>query len=226
MVDSVQKKRTTNFYITKNTDAFTRFLINTNIFDRLLTLSPNYIQHYKDINRQIIADHIKTLNELPIGERIPKLEDKYMERKASFKFNTLTKGSDVEREKAVSKAIAGFSNSDGGILFIGVDKNGNLLGLKNDYRLVKDHNADGFQLELRSSIKSFLKNNLINDIIDIRIHKINGEEICEIVVHPSPVPIILVHNGKEEFYVREGNSTKPYILNSAIEYCLRHFNPQ
>lgn len=38
MIDSVEKRRTTNFYITKNTDAFKRFLINTNIFDRLLTL--------------------------------------------------------------------------------------------------------------------------------------------------------------------------------------------
>ncbi|MGA9153209.1 MAG: hypothetical protein WBZ36_21735 [Candidatus Nitrosopolaris sp.] len=50
MIDSVEKRRTTNFYITKNIDAFKRFLINTNIFDRLLTLPPNYIQHYKDIN--------------------------------------------------------------------------------------------------------------------------------------------------------------------------------
>lgn len=126
-----------------------------------------------------------------------------MERKASFKFNTLKKGSDIEREKAVSKAIVGFSNTDGGILFIGVDKNGNLVGLKNDYGLVKDHNVDGFQLKLRNSIKSFLKNNIINDIIDIRIHKINGEEICEIVVHPSPVPIILVHDGREKFMLEK-----------------------
>lgn len=223
MGDSVQKRRTTDFHIARNTGIFKYFLDNTNIFDRLLT--PSHIQRYKDTNRQIIGQHIKTLSELPVVDRIPKLEDKYMERKASFKFNP-NKGPDIEREKAVSKAIAGFSNTDGGILFIGVDNRGAVVGLKNDYRLVKDHNADGFQLELRSSVKSFLKNNVINDIINIQIHKINSEEICEIIVHPSPIPIILVYDGKEEFYVREGNSTKPYSIDLAIEYCLRHFTPQ
>jgi hypothetical protein len=96
--------------------------------------------------------------------------------------------------------------------------------LKNDYSLVKN-NADGFQLELRDSIKHFLKNNIINDLIDIRFHKWNAEEICEIIIYPS-VPIIMSFDGKEEFYIREGNSTKPYSLADAIEYCIEHFTPQ
>jgi predicted HTH transcriptional regulator len=224
MSDSVKKRNTTNFHITKNTAVFKNFLSDTNIFDRLL--ASNFLQHHKDINKQIIEQHIKTLSELPVKERIRKLEDNYTERKASFKFDPSIIGSNIEREKAVSKAIAGFSNTDGGILFIGVDNNGVVVGLRNDYSLVKDHNADGFQLELRNSIKHLLKNNIINDIIDIRIHKIDAEEICETIVYPSPVPIILTHDGKEEIYIREGNSTKPYSLNLATEYCIRHFAPQ
>ena len=90
-------------------------------------------------------------------------------------------------------AIAGFSNTDGGILFIGVNSDGFAVGLKNDYSLVKN-NADGFQLELRDSIKHFLKNNIINDLIDIRFHKCNAQEICEIIVYPSPVPITMSLN--------------------------------
>jgi predicted HTH transcriptional regulator len=188
-------------------------------------LLPNYIQRQKDINKQIIEQRIKTFSELPVAERINKLEDKYMERKASFKYDIYSNGPTKEREKQISKSIAGFSNTDGGILFIGVDNDGTAIGLKNDYSLVKN-NADGFQLELRDSIKHFLKNNIINDLIDIRFHKCNAEEICEIIVYPSPVPIIMSFDGKEEFYIREGNSTKPYSLADAIEYCIQHFTPQ
>jgi len=223
MLDSIRKRSTTNFHIMRNTNVFKSFLSDTKIFDRLQ--APNYIQSQKDINKQIIEQHIKTLSELPVAERINKLEDKYMERKASFKYDIFISAPTKEREKQISKSIAGFSNTDGGILFIGVDNDGIAVGLKNDYSLVKN-NADGFQLELRDSIKHFLKNNIINDLIDIRFHKCNAEEICEIIVYPSPVPIILSHDRKEEFYIREGNSTKPYTLTDAIEYCIQHFTPQ
>jgi hypothetical protein len=155
MLDSIRKRSTTNFHITRNTNVFKSFLSDTKIFDRLL--APNYIQRQKDINKQIIEQRIQTLSELPVADRINKLEDKYMERKASFKFDISISGPAKEREKQISKSIAGFSNTDGGILFIGVDNDGIAVGLKNDYSLVKDHNANGFQLELRNSIKHFPK---------------------------------------------------------------------
>lgn len=39
---------------------------------------------------------------------------------------------------------AGFLNTDGGTLLIGVDNSGNALGLDHDYQRVKPPNADGF----------------------------------------------------------------------------------
>ena len=149
-------------------NVFKSFLSDTKIFDRFLR--PDYVQSQKDIYKRIIGQHIKTLSELPVAERIKKLEDKYMERKASFKYDISIIGPTKERERQISKSIAGFYNSDGGILFIGVDNDGVAVGLKNDYSLVKNY-ADGFQLELRNSIKHFLKNNIINDLIDIQFHK-------------------------------------------------------
>ena len=126
-------------------NVFKSFLSDTKIFDRFL--GPDYVQSQKDIYKRIIGQHIKTLSELPVAERIKKLEDKYMERKASFKYDISIIGPTKERERQISKSIAGFYNSDGGILFIGVDNDGVAVGLKNDYSLVKNY-ADGFQLEL------------------------------------------------------------------------------
>jgi predicted HTH transcriptional regulator len=40
--------------------------------------------------------------------------------------------------------IAGFMNKNGGILLIGIDDNGKILGLKNDMETLKKKNVDGF----------------------------------------------------------------------------------
>jgi hypothetical protein len=106
MLDSIQKRRETNFYITKNTTVFKSFLSNTKIFDRLL--APNYIQRQKDINKQIIEQRIQTLSELPVADRINKLEDKYMERKASFKFDISISGPAKERENKYPNQLLDF----------------------------------------------------------------------------------------------------------------------
>jgi predicted HTH transcriptional regulator len=45
-------------------------------------------------------------------------------------------------------------NSEGGTLFIGVYDQGNVIGLENDYKTLKNErqNSDGFELELRQSV--------------------------------------------------------------------------
>jgi predicted HTH transcriptional regulator len=160
---------------------------------------------------------------MPIEERIRRLEDNYMERKPCFKYDISIKGPNRDREKQISKSIAGFLNTNGGILFIGIDNEGNVLGLRNDYSVVKNNNADGFQLELRNSIESFLKKKIVNELLEVKFPSVKSEEICEITIRPSSEPIVLNDNGIEEFYVREGNSTKPYKLTQAIEYCKKRF---
>ena len=52
-------------------------------------------------------------------------------------------------EKVISKTIAAFVNSEGDTLFIGVDDDGNVVGLENDYQLLKKKNIYGFEHEFR-----------------------------------------------------------------------------
>jgi predicted HTH transcriptional regulator len=115
-------------------------------------------------------------------------------------------------EKVIAKTIAAFMNSEGGTLFIGVDDDGNVIGLENDYQMLKKKNSDGFELELRQSIEKYLKNKIANEFIKLKFHKIDSQEICEINVTPTQVPIFLyTEEGKQECYVRIGNSSKSLI---------------
>jgi predicted HTH transcriptional regulator len=50
-------------------------------------------------------------------------------------------------EKVISKTIAVFVNSEGDTLFIGVDDDddGNVVGLENDFQVLKKKNIYGFE---------------------------------------------------------------------------------
>jgi hypothetical protein len=63
----------------------------------------------------------------------------------------------------------------------------------------------------------------MSELIVVKFPSVEGEEICEISIKPSSEPIVLDDNGIQQFFVREGNSTKPYSLVQAIEYCIKHF---
>ena len=73
-------------------------------------------------------------DETSIYDMIRNRENARIERKSAFLFDNKNNTRNKHLEKSISKAIQGFANSyDGGILFIGVDNNGNIIGLKNDY---------------------------------------------------------------------------------------------
>ena len=68
-------------------------------------------------------------------------------------------------EQAVLKTIAAFSNAEGGTLLIGVNDEGEVIGLDYDYTSLKG-NRDEFELHLRNLInqnfgKIFASNNLV-----------------------------------------------------------------
>ena len=53
-------------------------------------------------------------------------------------------------------------------------------------------------------------------LVDVNIHSIEGRLIAEAVCRRYPEPVILVDGDKYEFYIRDGNSTRP--LNSQEQY--------
>ena len=61
-------------------------------------------------------------------------------------------------------------------------------------------------------------------MVKLKFHKIDSKEICEINVTPTQVPIFLyAEEGKQECYVRIGNSSKLYNYEEFYQYFNRHF---
>ena len=213
------------YYIMQREDLFKENLFSSEIMDRTAfyagalykpIITPN---RSHEINQFSLK--MSNIDSSKIQDRIKEFEHQQMERKSSFKYDMNTGAPSEEREIDISKAIAGFMNASGGILFIGVNKDGNASGLDSDYTFVKDNNQDGFELELRNSIRKYLK--ITDDLYRMRFHKISETDICEVMVRPSVMPVLLYYKGKILFFVRQGNSTQPLGLADTLHHCQRYF---
>jgi len=101
-----------------------------------------------------ITDTIDTEVETSIEEVISKGEGLGVEFKSSLRWD-FTKGTvNTKLEQTVMKTIAAFANNEGGTLLIGVNDDGEILGLDNDYTSLKG-NRDEFELHLLRGTKVY-----------------------------------------------------------------------
>ena len=99
------------------------------------------------------------------------------------------------------KWIAGFANASGGILYVGINDAGEVVGAKNANKLLED---------IPNKIVSIL-----GIIPEIHLREKGGEKFIEIIVTPSSVPI----SYKGSYFVRSG-STKQELKGSALHQFL------
>jgi hypothetical protein len=169
--------------------------------------------------------HINTNSE-DIYDLIRKGENTSLEFKATFRWSLQQQKTSDDLMNAVLKAIVGFSNSKkGGDLLIGVNDNGMVVGLDNDYRNSKPENKDGFQQLITQKVSSLVGVDVAHDM-DVNFYLVDGKEMCKVHVIPGHSPVYLVEKGNPIFYLRMGNSTRPLGVKEANEYCLERFRKQ
>ena len=120
------------------------------------------------------------------------------------------------------ESLAGFLNARGGTLLIGVDDDGVAAGI--DYGVFDERkpNHDGFALYLRNLLTDRF-GGAASSHLAIRFHEVDGKDICEVGVEPSELPIYIDDNGKAEFFLRVGNSTRKLPVDEAVKYVQNHF---
>lgn len=123
-------------------------------------------------------------------------------------------------EQIVVKTVAGFLNVEsGGTLLLGVDDDGNILGLENDYKTMgKKPNRDGYENWLTTMLLGEFGKDA-SPFMGITFHDIDGKEVCQLVFKPSPRPIFVKDGNSEHLYIRTGNSTRLLTSREAVEYC-------
>lgn len=153
-------------------------------------------------------------------------ESQTLEFKSTARWNIRANQQDRKMEHIIVKAVCGFLNSEGGKLLIGLDDDGQPLGLDADYQTLKKKDRDGFELWLRQH----LENNLsvsTTQIIGIHFEQIGVHDVAIVSVAPSGRPVFskaLEGNDRSEFWVRVGNQTKQLHGDDMVEYQNGHWS--
>jgi len=155
--------------------------------------------------------------ESPLFALIEGGENERVEFKSSMRwdYKRSIKNKDLEHE--ITKTISAFLNSSGGILLIGVDNDGNILGIEKDFETLKKdrQNNDGFELLINDLVNGDLGKEYRKSI-HVSFEMADGKRICFIEIDKSPEPVFLKSDGKTIFVVRSGNSSQ--ILNAKEQY--------
>ena len=154
-------------------------------------------------------------------------ESAQLEFKFSARWDIRENKQNKVMEEVILKDVAGFLNSyPGGTLLIGIDDDGNILGLNHDYQTFKKKNRDGYELFLTNDL---LLKELGKDLapyIHITFHEVEDKDVCRIILDPSPRPVYIKLKDpksgqtKECLFIRTGNLTSQLDTPSNIHnYC-------
>lgn len=158
---------------------------------------------------------------------IAKGEGNQVEFKPTLLYNFKSKKAGIGVKSIIAKAICAFLNSNGGLLFIGLNDDGTPQGLEYDFSLSdKPNSKDFFQNEFDQMIEHFLsfsiKSNINGEFIEL-----NEKTIFVVQVEPSknrPIFLNAIDEEKKkvkQFWVR-GNAGNRQLtdIEELVNYCI------
>jgi hypothetical protein len=152
----------------------------------------------------------KNLNAL-----ISRGEDDSLEFKSSFRYDYKQQKVNRALEGVIIKTLAGFMNTRGGSLLIGVADDGSILGLQNDYQTLSRKDSDGYTQLIMSTVSDKIGTPACR-LLRVLFHKQDGKEICRIITLPSPVPVYVREDNQARFFIRTGSGTREMDIQEAI----------
>jgi len=144
-------------------------------------------------------------------------EGEQVEFKASARWDARLGRVNRALEEAVVHTVAGFLNHAGGTLLIGVSDAGAVVGLQPDCQSLKRRDRDGFQQFLMGMIQSRLGGHVCA-LVHVSFPVVEGVEVCQVVVEPSPAPIYCQDDAVARYFVRTGNTTRQLDVREAIAH--------
>ena len=155
-----------------------------------------------------------------ISDLIGEGESAAVEFKSTARRNLHTGQRDDKIELATAKTVAGFLNADGGVLVIGVDDEGNALGLQSDLSTMKAPDHDRYELWITDFFDTTLGSPALA-FISVSFEPYDGNYVVVVTVLPSDSPVFVNEpkgNRTADFYVRMGNSTRRLLTDEFADY--------
>ena len=188
----------------------------------------DFLEKRRELMAQVIAAGYRTLTtepdqeagpvELDLSRVIVNGESAAVEFKSALRTNLHTGNKDPRIELSVLKTLAGFLNTNGGTLIIGVSDDGTPLGI----------GVDGFTNEDKMSLHLV---NLVNSrmgpqaMTSMHAHFEDYEDNRVMVVKcgKAPKPVFVKDGDIERFFIRTGPSTTELSASQTQDYIKQRF---
>lgn len=206
--------------------------------DRTLWDPENYTDFLR-VRRQLLAQAVNTfiaglvsvggsdnLDELQARRLMESGESKILEFKSSLRWDVKENRVNRYLERVITKSMAGFLNAkNGGTLLIGVDDDGNPVGLYQDYSSLRKKDRDGFELHLGQLVARDLGES-VSPFLTVTFHEIDGKDVCQVTIDPSDHPVYHLDGNETALYLRAGNATRPLPVPEAVQYVQNRWGPK
>ncbi len=174
----------------------------------------DFLQARRELIARKINEYMDTLisrsedlQEKSVAELVTLGESATLEFKSTLQWDINRNHLNKNLRFSVLKTIAAFLNSEGGILVIGIEDNGSVLGLQYDLKTVKKHSLDGFEQLLSTLICERIGAEYA-PLINIHFEKIDGKDVCVVYVEKAPQPVFMTSPQGKKFYIRHSNTTR------------------
>ncbi|MDA7864770.1 ATP-binding protein [bacterium] len=135
-----------------------------------------------------------------------------------LRVNLHTNEKDKTMELMVLKTIAAFLNTHGGHVIIGVNDQGETLGLGND----QFPNEDKMNLHLVNLLRQRLgSEHLVH--VDPRFESVGEKRVLIVKCSPSKLPVYHRDGNTELFFVRTGSATTELMASEIQGYLAQRF---
>jgi hypothetical protein len=187
-------------------------------FVHILGTFPLVKQDVKDAALKAFQDLAPIAGDVEVADLIKQGEGAHLEFKSTARWNVRENKQDKVMEDVIRKTVAAFLNSEGGTLLIGVEDNGNVLGLDLDMKtLGKKQDRDGYELFLTSILHDHFGKDVAPSL-KVTFHTVDGKDVCRITIQRCPRLVYVRENNDDVLYIRAGNSTKKLSTKEAVEY--------
>lgn len=142
-------------------------------------------------------------------------ESERLEFKSSARWDFRKGAGNRDLESVIVRTIAGFLNTDGGTLLIGVADDGTVVGLEKDYHTLRSKNRDGFERFLMDLVARHL-GAAVCPLLHVVFQRVADHEVCRVTVEAAPKPVFVQDGDRSHLFVRAGNATRELDARQAV----------
>lgn len=195
------------------------------LFDQMDKLNQELVYNPKNVDniQDDLSKLLESIGRLGIVDKIKSEirtgEGKHLEFKQTLSLCMREKQKKDYVEHAILKTLCGFMNTDGGVLLVGVDDDGLIVGVDREMKMLYKSNRDEYFKKIRNLVDANLgiEN---SSFIDWKLHDVDEKSVLRFEVRQSTRPVFLK---KSEFYIRTNPATDKLDGEEMITYIRQHF---